>query len=373
MTGLDKQRNLSLYLHIPFCKTKCGYCAFYSLPECLCEEGEKDKFFHTLKAQLSALVDDLKIPFYTIFVGGGNPILLGAERLHELLSIATKYGPSAECTLEINPENVDNTILPLFDFVNRVSVGIQSFDERSLKILNRNATVKDNFNALEKLKEYGVSFNGDLIACIPSSSKKQACLDIKTLASFGAEHISLYALTFEEGVALTNSYEPLEEEEQREILCECWSTLEGLGYEQYEVSNFAKGGKYCLHNQVYWSLGQYVGLGPSAESSLGYRKVISMRNKESLSAYLEKPEFDALELTKTEAEEEVLLTALRTKRGIDKQEYKMRFDEDFDRRYGSFVQSLDKSLYVDDGKHFALNREGFMLLDSVILTLAMAL
>ncbi|MBR1919212.1 MAG: coproporphyrinogen III oxidase family protein [Spirochaetales bacterium] len=377
MQFVDSDRDISLYIHIPFCTTKCAYCAFYSLERSAVAPGEMEAFKRTLSLQLDALVEELKRPFHTIFIGGGNPGMVGFEYLHELLKTATRYGRPVECTTEMNPEFLDDGIIPLFDILTRVSVGIQSMDSGFLGILGRNADRETNIRALSLLsdcrKKYGIQFNADLMTCIPGQKIEDSLADIEAVSAYSPDHISLYSLTFEEGTKLVEKCTPMDEEEQRKLLLSCWQRLDELGYRQYEISNFARDGHECLHNKVYWSLGQYIGLGPTAESSVGYRNIVSSREADSLSQYLASPSFDSVELTAEEAEEEYLLTTLRTVYGIDKREYEKRFDRRFDERYRNFISDLDSELYVDDDAHFALTVQGFLLLDSVILSLAMAI
>ena len=373
MEGLDLSRDISLYIHIPFCKTKCSYCAFYSTVN----HSLKDEFLKTLKKQIEVLNNEVKKPYKTVFIGGGNPGIIGYKELLNIAKCICQYGKPDEFSIEINPEHVNENIKILFPYVNRVSVGIQSFDDNALKTIGRNATKKDNINALtilSKLKEeYSININGDLITCIPAHTKEGTIADIKMLSSFNVDHISLYSLTFEEGTKLTKTVKPLSEEEESEILISAWDKLEELGYEQYEVSNFSKPGKRCIHNQVYWHLGQYIGLGPSAESSVGYKKVISLREKDSVEEYIKDPSFDAYYLNSDELEEEYLLTHLRVKEGISKEEYYKRFSHCFDNVYNSFIKNLDPNLYINDEKCFKLTREGFLVENQVILTLAMAI
>lgn len=374
---LDRERPVSLYIHVPFCTTKCGYCAFYSLPEKAVCADEKDRFFNTLIKQIDSLVDYLGKPFYTVFVGGGNPAMLGFERLKTVLEHASRFGRSRECTIEINPEHVSAELESLLPYVTRISCGIQSFSDEALKVLGRNADCAVNRKALSILsslqKKHGIQFNGDLITCIPGHTLEGTLADIDALAGFSPDHISLYALTFEEGTRLTAEEVPLEDEEQESILTSCWRRLSELGYEQYEVSNFARDGHYCLHNKVYWSLGQYIGLGPSAESSAGYRNIVSSRQAETLDEYLKDPSFHSIVLTENEGEEEFLLAALRTKDGIDKAEFISRFGHDFDMCFAPFIERLDPSLYRNSAASFSVTAEGFMVLDSIILELAMAI
>lgn len=374
---LDIDRPVSLYIHIPFCTTKCGYCAFYSLPEKAVCADEKDKFFHTLIKQIDSLVDYLGKPFYTVFIGGGNPAMLGIDRLRDILEHAMKAGKSQECTIEINPEHVDDKLELLLPYITRISCGIQSFSDKALSVLGRNATEEINTRALEFLsglqKKHNIQFNGDLITCIPGYNLEGTLADIEKLVSYKPDHISLYALTFEEGTRLVSEQLPLENGEEEAILKSCWSRLETLGYEQYEVSNFARDGHYCLHNKVYWSLGQYIGLGPSAESSAGYSDIVSSRQAETLDGYLKDPSFRSIALTRDEGEEEFLLSSLRTKTGIDKSEFSRRFGHDFDQRFAPFIKRLEPSHYRNMSSSFSITPQGFMVLDSIILELAMAI
>lgn len=375
--ALDTTRPVSLYIHVPFCRTRCSYCAFYSLAENAVCEKDRELFFNILSDQVDSLVDYLRMPFHTIFIGGGNPALLGFERLRTILEKATRFGVAKECTIEINPEHVSYELEMLLPMLTRVSCGIQSFSDSALKTLGRNSNRNSIENALSILssmqKKFGIQFNGDLITCIPGHNLSGTLEDIRLLSHYNPDHISLYALTFEEGTELAGRLEALPDEDQEHVLSSCWNELERLGFEQYEVSNFARDGHYCLHNKVYWQLGQYIGLGPSAESSAGYRDIVSSREAETLDGYLKNPSFNSIALSREEGEEEYLLAALRTKDGIDKKEFLDRFCSDFDDVFGLFIERLDPSLYRNTEEAFSVTREGFMLLDTIILELAMAI
>ena len=371
---LDPQKDVSLYIHIPFCTTKCDYCAFYSLP--LSKRSDTcivDQFYEVLSMELSSVVAELKRPFRTVFIGGGNPGLLGSRRIGNLLDIAYEYGKSIETTMEINPETLDQSFSSLLDSVTRISVGIQSFSDRHLRTLGRNASRDVNVRALRLLEEFrsesGLKINGDLMTNIPRQSIDEAIKDIEMLSSFDIDHLSLYSLTFEEGTKLTGREKPLDEDEEADNLCTLWDRLASLGFEQYEVSAFSRNGSYCAHNLVYWNLGQYIGLGPSAESSLGYSSVVSMRQNEDVASFIASPSFDVMPLEKDEAVEEYLLTALRTKWGIDKKEFAARFNEDFDELFRCKIAGLRQNFYEDSKEFFTLKRDGILVMNQVLLTL----
>lgn len=370
---IDRSRSLSLYIHVPFCRAKCDYCAFYSVPRSSVDDDIVKRYMDILISEIRALSTDWGKPFRTIFIGGGNPGILGYDRLRTILEEACRNGMAKECTIEINPENVTEEILTLSPFLTRVSVGIQSMDRDTLRTLGRNADIFDNERALSILSSSPFAFNADIMTAVPGSGVETTEEDIKKIASFDPDHISLYCLTFEEGTPLIERARPIGEEGERAALIASWRLLKELGYSHYEVSNFARDGKECLHNKVYWSLGQYIGFGPGAESSIGYSEAVSMKEPETIEEYIRKPKLTCFNLTREETEEEVLLTSLRTIYGIDKGEYSKRFGKDFDALYSERISALDPDCYIDSPDRFSLTEEGFLKLDRIILEMAMAL
>lgn len=373
MEGLDKERPLSLYIHVPFCLRKCDYCAFYSLPSDAVDADAMDRYLDIILGEISALNREWGKPYHTVFIGGGNPGMLGFSRLKCILSLAQENGRADETTIEINPESLSDGIQELDGLLTRVSVGIQSLDDRTLRTLGRSCGREASLRALSLLSKLPFSFNADIITAVPGQSIAGTLQDIEEICAYGPDHISFYCLTFEEGTPLSRRSAPLSGEEEAGFLSAGWARLRSLGYRHYEISNFAREGKECLHNRVYWELGQYVGFGPGAESSIGYPLAVSMRDSETLEAFLARPEMSVTFLSEDETKEELLLTALRTVYGIDKEEYRRRFSEDFTDRYGAFISRLDRSWYADSGERFALTEEGFMFLDRIILELAMAI
>ncbi len=368
--GYISSRPVSLYIHVPFCHARCDYCAFYSS----IYDGERvDKYYETLKKELELIVEEVKNPFLTVYFGGGNPILLGIERILELMAVAERYGKSTETTVEINPEDITPEIGKLYPHVTRISTGIQSMSDRTLSFLNRRTRVSDNIRAMEYLSSSPFVWNADIITAVPTTTVEDTVRDIREVAAYNPHHISFYCLTFEEGTPLVERSTPLGDEKEREFLLNGWKELKEKGYNHYEISAFARRGFECLHNRVYWTLGQYIGLGPSAESFLGYTTGVSMRNTEELDTFLSTHAFDCDRLTKEETEESYLLTALRTEDGINKEEYRLRFSEDFDELYSGRMDSLDSSWYVNTPGSFSLTEEGMLMLNTVILTLSMAI
>ena len=148
MEGLDLTRDISLYIHVPFCHRKCDYCAFYSLGRNCIADNEMDLYLRNLILSIDALNKEINKPYYTIFIGGGNPALIGYENLRKILMHAESNGMPEEVTIEINPEDVTDDILSLKDYVTRISIGVQSLKEKTLKTLGRNSSVEKARNAL---------------------------------------------------------------------------------------------------------------------------------------------------------------------------------------------------------------------------------
>ena len=370
MVGYDPSLPLSLYVHIPFCSRKCDYCAFYSRPG---DEKEREKYFSLLLSELEAVKKEVGKPFHTIYIGGGNPGLRGWERIGEIIKSAEEFGKSHETTIECNPENLNPEVSSLHGLVDRISVGIQSMNETVLKTLGRRQDRKTNEYAMSLLSEMPFRWNADIITAVPGETIEDTLSDIRTVASYRPGHISFYCLTFEEGTPLSSRLAPLGGDKEAEFLLSGWNLLSSHGYSHYEVSAFARKGEECLHNQVYWNLGQYVGLGPSAESALGGARMVTMRNRETLEEYFSSPSFDCQELSLEETEESFLLTSLRTKKGIGKKEYKARFGKDFDLVYSDRITLLEENSYINDENRFRVTEKGMLTLDSIILTMAMAI
>ena len=363
-------RPLSLYIHFPFCRKRCDYCAFYST---LFDSEIVDKYYHVLKLELETLVEELKRPFYTIYFGGGNPILIGRNRIKELLNISSRYGKSTETTIEINPEDISEEIFSLYPMVNRISTGIQSIKDQSLLFLGRNARRKDNLKALEILSRSPFVWNADIITAIPNTAVEDTLYDITEVLKYNPHHVSFYCLTFEEGTPLIKKAMPLGEEEERNQLVSGWRLLKNSGYTHYEVSAFSLSGYECKHNLVYWNLGQYIALGASGESFLGYTKGVSMRNRETIEEFISSPQFVCETMNEKETEEAYLITKLRTLYGIDKKEYLNRFSYSFDEKYSQSINELNREWYINTPDSFFLTEEGLLLLNQVVLTLSMAI
>lgn len=367
---IDQERPLSLYVHVPFCSRKCSYCAFYSVPSSECGEKDMERYHEIVMRQIIGIREEFPHAFDTLYIGGGNPGMLGPERLASLLCEAEFPGMPKEVTVELNPEQVTKEMIrTIRPYVTRISIGIQSLDDDMLSSLGRNSTRKRNLEALSILRAEGIPYNADLIAAVPGFSASYSIRDIDELSTFDPCHISFYCLCYEEGTPMFARLAERDENLEIDCLRSGWNRLAELGYEHYEISNFAREGAYSLHNLAYWHLGQYIGLGPGAESSLGYAPTCSVRCNDDLRTFLSCPtlDFEPLDMTKTMLE--YIMVSLRTKWGIDKVEFAQRFSIGFDETFSDSVSHLESNLYRDDPERFCLTEDGFMLLDSIIFSL----
>lgn len=323
---------LSVYVHVPFCLTRCPYCAFYSGEPLELLEGFSE--WVSREASLRARTDDVSGPAVTVFFGGGTPSLLGAHHVERILEeVDRNWGleRGAEITMEVNPSAHPDLGGFRSAGVNRISVGVQSLDDRFLFALGRTHGVKDVATTLEKARECGFANVGaDLLYGLSGLQVEMLRAWIEQLAELGVSHVSAYCLEAHPGTPLANRIEAGEfrlassEEEQEQWLA-LVDQLESAGYLIYEVSNFARPGFCCRHNRVYWDRLPYLGLGPGAH---GFRPEggpwgTRCWNDPGLDAYaneLEKgslPNGGSERLSRREALMEDLFLALRRPEPID--------------------------------------------------------
>jgi oxygen-independent coproporphyrinogen-3 oxidase len=313
----------SLYLHIPFCEHKCVYCDFYSL-EHLDGIGQ---FCEALATEIELYRDfGAAEKVETIFFGGGTPSLLPLRELEEILRhLASVFSieTGAEITLEANPGTIDSEKLRAYRSfgINRLSVGVQSFDNDELKFLTRVHDAGEAKESVRRAREAGFdNINIDLIFALPSQTPARWQETVRQAVELGPEHISAYNLIVEQGTPLARmvsqqSVQLLPSDEEAEMYLWTMETLRRAGYEHYEVSNYAKPGRACRHNINYWNHTNYIGFGPSAHSFWNRRRWWNIAN---LSTY-----FDSLSgrtapvageetLTEEQFVDETLMLSLRT-------------------------------------------------------------
>ncbi|MGI4874808.1 MAG: radical SAM family heme chaperone HemW [Janthinobacterium lividum] len=319
-----------LYLHIPFCKQACHYCDFHFSTSL----GLKSQFVEALLREIAlrrAYLPDPATPLETIYFGGGTPSLLtGAEmrRIFEAIADNFAVAPQAEITLEANPDDLTPARLAELAAspVNRLSIGLQSFHEPHLRLMNRAHSTQESTQAVRAAQAAGFeNISVDLIYGVPAAGHAIWQADLDQLLALGVPHVSAYALTIEPDTAFGRRLQkgtfvaPPEEfvAQQFEILL---GRLRASGYEQYEISNFCLPGRESRHNSNYWRGVPYLGLGPSAHSFDGYRRQYTVANNpQYVAAVLERGEVPTTieHLTPLDQANEYLLTTLRTSHGCD--------------------------------------------------------
>jgi len=331
-----------LYIHIPFCLSKCHYCDFYSLTS-----------ISAIPAFLEALFKEMEMycnrfnPFDTVYIGGGTPSALSPQQMEDILMSVQKNfdlisNPeiTPEITVETNPADLDRSFLESMREIgiNRINIGVQSFDEKVLDFLGRRHSAKQAISAIEASRKAGFCNIGlDLIYGVPEQGIDSWLDTLKQAVAFSPEHISCYQLTLETKTPLGMRYQAGEfslpgEELQHEFFMKTSELLEDAGYIHYEVSNFALGTKFTSrHNQKYWDHSPYLGLGPSAHSFQYNRR---WWNHPSLDQYLAAINAGNLPIEETEIlmieqlRLEALYLGLRTKKGVSLQDLKNRYEYD---------------------------------------------
>ena len=331
---------LGIYVHIPFCRSKCDYCDFYSLAG---REREMDRYQKALLAHMRETAPLAQgIPVDTIYFGGGTPSFYGAKRIRELLTHLHKLfqvEKDAEITVECNPDSVDLRELKILRKagVNRISLGMQSADAGELQRIHRIHTPRQTNQAAEwvrKLKFPSLSL--DLIYGLPGQTMDSWRATVEHALSLLPQHLSCYGLKVEEGTPLARRVEEgevLPDDDQQADLYQ-WTVgrLERAGLPQYEISNFAKPGHESRHNLRYWLTQPYIGFGPGAHSDFGGRRYSFVRDLEGyIRGVLEGGDvIDASELIpQRERCGEYLMLRLRTTRGVDALEYRNAYFMDF--------------------------------------------
>lgn len=262
---------IGLYIHVPFCRRKCVYCDFYSLA------GKDD----IIDDYINAVIRNIRIAggrFDTVYFGGGTPSLLSGRQISDILS-AADITDGAEISAEINPDSAD--IRKLKDFksagINRISIGIQSLDDKELSILGRLHNSEQAVNAISAAQNADFeNISADLMLGLPYQRTETVIRNIRRLSELGIKHISAYMLKIESGTPLSESTELIsniaDDELSADMYLEAVSCFEKNGFKQYEISNFSKEGCECRHNLKYWRCEDYLGIGPSAHSCAGGKR-----------------------------------------------------------------------------------------------------
>ena len=365
-----------IYIHIPFCKQLCHYCDFYFSVSL----QRKEEMLQALMREMELRREYLQgTPANTLYIGGGTPSVYRADELNRLIDRCMeiwKIDTLEELTVEVNPEDLDRAyIRALRDTpVTRLSVGIQSFQDDLLRLMNRRHTGATARRVVSDLQEAGFeNLSLDLIYGIPSMTEKQWEEDMETALELAPPHLSAYHLTIEPHTVFGNRmrrglFSPVDEEtgERHYFLLE--EKMRQAGYVHYEISNFARPGFEARHNSNYWKGEKYVGIGPSAHS---YDKRGRRWNVASNKLYLERLEkgtyYEEETLSLYDRYNEYVMTSLRTARGIDTEQLRKEFGPELSRYFRKEVSALlgDRQLHEEGGRIF-LESKDFLISDFLI-------
>lgn len=365
------------YVHVPFCKHKCGYCDFASLAG---QDHQADRYLAALEREMADFLHSPRA-VDTIFVGGGTPTRLSAPQLERLMILVGRWlvlEPGGEWTVEANPGTLDDEKAEVLAQagVNRVSLGAQSFQPAVLRVLEREHGGQDVARALEVVRPRFPRWSMDLIFGVPGSTLDDWRDDLERALALNPSHISCYGLVYEKGTALHRAWREgqvrqLDEELERLMQETTIDRLADAGLEMYEISNFARPGHESRHNLVYWANDAYFGFGLGAAR---YQDGVRSVNTRDLTAYLSRIEGGrsadgATETLEPEARarETVMLMLRRTRQGVDRGDFRSRTGFDLDALAGEVIERfVGRGLLEDDGHRVRLSREGVFLADIVL-------
>jgi oxygen-independent coproporphyrinogen-3 oxidase len=369
-----------IYLHIPFCQSKCGYCDFYSIVD----DSLINPFLNGLLEEIDRTSSRLgtRKTFDTIYFGGGTPSLLSIKAVSKILnalSTCFHLDENCEITLEANPGTIYLSKLKELSAIgiNRLSIGVQSFIDEELRSLQRIHSAKQAVDAIETTRNAGINnINVDLIFTIPNQSLKKWYYSLNQALIFHPEHISVYNLTYEPETIFYKKFKngqinPANQDEEIEYFNTTHMHLKKSGYLHYEVSNYAKSESFVSrHNYKYWDHTPYLGFGPSAHSFWENKRWANVR---SLTEYMvclrnhNLPQVDEELLDVDQLIFENIFLALRTYRGLRLAEFETRFGFNFINHYLSPIQKLiDKKLAIIQNDHFKLTEKGMLICDEIL-------
>lgn len=370
----------SLYIHIPFCETKCYYCAFniYSI-----HKEQAKAYLDALQTEMSLYAPETSI-LQTVFIGGGTPSILSADSLKQLFTNIHKHFQicsNAEITVECNPGTVDSEKLSVMQEagVNRLSFGLQSMQDETLRQLGRIHTVEEFRHSYHLSREHGfVNINIDLIFALPQQTMEDWQHTLNETISLEPEHISAYNLVMEETTPFYDWWKSGElvlpcEDTEADMFQWTIEELTSHGYNHYEICSYAKPNREAKHNLVYWNNQEYIGLGVGA---CGYFDGTRYTNIKCIPPYFEalshhkKPISDSEPMTGHAEKAETLMLALRKREGICLADYEKRFGEKIDVSFGKSIEKwMDLGLFEQNKTHLRFTQRGLFLANEVFVEL----
>jgi len=362
------------YVHVPFCRHRCGYCDFSLVAG---RDDLIDRYFTALAVELHRVREPLDLD--TLYLGGGTPSHLGPEgleRLFGLLHASLRPVAGAEISIECNPEDVSEPLAAALHAcgVTRASLGAQSLDAVTLGSLDRSHAPDDVRRAVALLGDRGLAVNIDLMTAAPGQSITAVERDLDAVIAIGPQHVSVYCLTWEKGTAFeglrrTGSLAAADEGDERAMFEAAIDRLEAAGYEHYEVSNFARPGHRCRHNEAYWDCRPWEAFGPGAARFDGRTRITNHRSTVTwMNRVLSGDDFtgDTDAMDDDAAARERLVVGLRRRAGVDRIAFRAASGLDLDALAGPAVRRwVGQGLASDDGQTIRLTRTGLLVSDGL--------
>ena len=378
--SLPTSQNAGLYVHIPFCVRKCPYCDFYSTTDL----SLKSIFLKALFAEME-LVSAEGLCFDTLYIGGGTPSVFEYDSITQIVAAAHHhfdFQPFSEITIEVNPGTV--SIEQLMGYrqagINRIHIGVQSFNQKNLDFLGRIHTATEARNAIIDARRAGIQNIGfDFIYGLPAQSQTDWLQDLKQAVECDPTHLSCYMLTYESGTPMyrdlqAGRIQALSDDNVRRLYETTITYLEDHGYSQYEISNFARAGKdgelrVSQHNLKYWTLVPYLGLGPSAHSYVEPHRRWNVSNVNDYISSIESGRMPVAEkelLSGRQQLIEAIYLGLRMTAGIDLVRFNAKYGMDFSKVFKEVLSDLESQHYIEiKNSRCALTLRGRALLDSI--------
>ncbi len=371
---------MGIYIHIPFCRRKCSYCDFYSLP--MIDPHMFDKYSSCLAQELSRRGHEYRLPFASIYLGGGTPSLLEPSHIARIIDAVHQYCQPAddlEITIEVNPATVNRQKLENLRLagINRLSIGVQSFVDRELIILGRMHDSSQARQCIDWAYQAGfTNVNVDLIYGTPGQQLSDWLANLTQAADSGAQHISAYLLQLEPNVPLAYDIQAgclamLTDEEESDLYYIGRDLLLNLGFEHYELSNYAYPGRHCRHNLAYWRVRPYLGIGVGAVSFDGRQRILNLPPLQDYMAALTHKALPPTKILETidarQACNEAFIMGLRLTAGIDRIQYQDRFGVDPLEAYQTTIDRFEsQGLLIVDDRRIALSPPAYFISNAIL-------
>lgn len=370
-------KTLGLYIHIPFCNSKCAYCDFVSAVR---TDDEKARYFKRLKEDIADFARGGAANEYTadsIYIGGGTPSCVDAGYIADTLGslrAAFKVSDDAEITIEANPESLTAEKAKTYTDagVNRISMGLQAASDELLAAIGRRHTVADFVRAADIAQPLFPKVSADMMLGLPGQTMRDCERTVKLIAGRGFTHVSAYALKVEEGTPLAASGYVPDADYSADLYAGVRELLQGFGFEGYEVSNFAIPGYECRHNMRYWQRGEYLGFGVSAHSFFNNERFAVTSDFNAYLAGEGVTERRYIPPDGEEAAEETIMLALRMRDGLDLKKFAADFGRDLLAERKDQAELLKEGGFMEtDGDRLRLTEKGLYVMNDIIVRLAM--